>query len=232
LPSNASEAPASEVTVSEVTASEIPASGATAQTAASATGRLPLAGTASNALKIVIVGGFGVGKTTMVGSVSEMRPLSTEEVMTQASAGVDDLSAVRDKRTTTAAFDFGRITVDATRVLYLFGAPGQKRFWFLWEQLFTGSLGAVVLVDTARVEESWYAVDRLEHHRTPFIVAVNRFGPGPSLAEVRTALDLSDDVPLLECDARRRESSRDVLIALVHHLARYRPPASAPERSS
>lgn len=214
--SNASEAPASEVPGPEVPA----------------IGRPPLASTASNALKIVILGGFGVGKTTMVGSVSEMRPLSTEEVMTQASAGVDDLSAVRDKRTTTAAFDFGRITVDATRVLYLFGAPGQKRFWFLWEQLFTGSLGAVVLVDTARVEESWYAIDRLEHHRTPFIVAVNRFGPGPNLAEVRTALDLSDDVPLLECDARRRESSRDVLIALVHHLARYRPPTSAPERSS
>ncbi|GAA1079622.1 GTP-binding protein [Nocardiopsis metallicus] len=225
MPSNASEAPASGVPSSEVPAQA-------AATAPTATGRLPLASTASNALKIVIVGGFGVGKTTMVGSVSEMRPLSTEEVMTQASAGVDDLSAVRDKRTTTAAFDFGRITVDATRVLYLFGAPGQKRFWFLWEQLFTGSLGAVILVDTARVEESWYAIDRLEHHRTPFIVAVNRFAPGPNLDEVRTALDLSDDVPLLECDARRRESSRDVLIALVHHLARYRPPASAPERSS
>ncbi|MGW5880399.1 GTP-binding protein [Nocardiopsis terrae] len=191
------------------------------------TGRSPLAGTASNALKIVIVGGFGVGKTSMVGAVSEMRPLSTEEIITRAGAGVDDLSAVRDKRTTTAAFDFGRITVDATRVLYLFGAPGQKRFWFLWEQLFVGSLGAVVLVDTDRVEESWYAIDRLEHHRTPFVVAVNRFGPGPSLADVRTALDLSDDVPLLECDARRRESSRDVLIALVHHLAGHRP--TAPE---
>nr|WP_246404408.1 ATP/GTP-binding protein [Nocardiopsis algeriensis] len=170
-------------------------------------------------MKIVIVGGFGVGKTTMVGSISEIRPLSTEEVMTQAGTGVDDLRGVRHKRTTTAAFDFGRITVDATRVLYLFGAPGQKRFWFLWEQLFTGSLGAVVLVDTARVEDSWYAVDRLEHHGMPFVVAVNRFGPGPSLDRVRTALDLSDDVPLLECDARRRESSRDVLITLVHHLA-------------
>ena len=200
---------------------------ATATAGAAATGRPPLASTASSALKIVIVGGFGVGKTTMVGSVSEMRPLSTEEIMTQASAETDDLTAVRDKRTTTAAFDFGRITVDATRVLYLFGAPGQKRFWFLWEQLFTGSLGAVVLVDTDRVEDSWYAIDRLEHHRTPFIVAVNRFGPGPSLEEVRGALDLSNDVPLLECDARRRESSRDILIALVHHLARRRPPGPA-----
>lgn len=183
------------------------------------TDRRPLAETVDSALKIVIVGGFGVGKTTMVGSISEIRPLSTEEVMTQAGTGVDDLRGVRHKRTTTAAFDFGRITVDATRVLYLFGAPGQKRFWFLWEQLFTGSLGAVVLVDTARVEDSWYAVDRLEHHGMPFVVAVNRFGPGPSLDRVRTALDLSDDVPLLECDARRRESSRDVLITLVHHLA-------------
>ncbi|HJE60970.1 MAG TPA: ATP/GTP-binding protein [Nocardiopsis listeri] len=181
--------------------------------------RTPLAATIGNALKIVIVGGFGVGKTTMVGAVSEMRPLSTEEVMTQAGAEIDDLRGVRDKRTTTAAFDFGRITVDATRVLYLFGAPGQKRFWFLWEQLFTGSLGAVVLVDTERVEDSWYAIDRLEHHGTPFIVAVNRFGPGPNLERVRDALDLSNDVPLLECDARRRESSRDVLITLVHHLA-------------
>ena len=181
--------------------------------------RTPLAATIGNALKIVIVGGFGVGKTTMVGAVSEMRPLSTEEVMTQAGAEIDDLRGVRDKRTTTAAFDFGRITVDATRVLYLFGAPGQKRFWFLWEQLFIGSLGAVVLVDTTRVEDSWYAIDRLEHHGTPFIVAVNRFGPGPDLERVRGALDLSNDVPLLECDARRRESSRDVLITLVHHLA-------------
>lgn len=184
-----------------------------------APGRTPLAATIGSALKIVIVGGFGVGKTTMVGAVSEMRPLSTEEVMTQAGAEIDDLRGVRDKRTTTAAFDFGRITVDATRVLYLFGAPGQKRFWFLWEQLFIGSLGAVVLVDTTRVEDSWYAIDRLEHHGTPFIVAVNRFGPGPDLERVRGALDLSNDVPLLECDARRRESGRDVLITLVHHLA-------------
>ncbi|MFD6949896.1 ATP-binding protein [Nocardiopsis sp. TSRI0078] len=181
--------------------------------------RAPLATTADNALKIVVVGGFGVGKTTLVGSVSEMRPLSTEEVMTQAGAGVDDISAVRDKRTTTAAFDFGRITIDERRVLYLFGAPGQKRFWFLWNQLFTGSLGAVVLVDTDRVRDSWYAIDRLEHHRTPFVVAVNRFGPGPGLAEVRRALDVSDRVPLVDCDARSRESSRDVLVTLVQHVS-------------
>ncbi|SIO85729.1 ATP/GTP-binding protein [Nocardiopsis sp. JB363] len=197
-----------------------------------APGRTPLAATVGNALKIVIVGGFGVGKTTMVGAVSEMRPLSTEEVMTQAGAEIDDLRGVRDKRTTTAAFDFGRITVDATRVLYLFGAPGQKRFWFLWEQLFLGSLGAVVLVDTTRVEDSWYAIDRLEHHGTPFIVAVNRFGPGPDLERVRGALALSNEVPLLECDARRRESSRDVLITLVHHLASLERARSARKETS
>ncbi|WP_435111762.1 ATP/GTP-binding protein [Nocardiopsis synnemataformans] len=181
--------------------------------------RAPLAATADNALKIVIVGGFGVGKTTLVGSVSEMRPVSTEEVMTQASAGIDDLGAVRDKRTTTAAFDFGRITVDERRVLYLFGAPGQKRFWFLWNQLFEGSLGAVVLVDTDRIQDSWYAVDRLEHHRTPFVVAVNRFVPGPALPEVRRALDVSERVPMVDCDARSRESSRDVLVTLVQHVS-------------
>ncbi|MCP3017017.1 ATP/GTP-binding protein [Nocardiopsis dassonvillei] len=181
--------------------------------------RAPLAATADNALKIVVVGGFGVGKTTLVDSVSETRPVSTEEVMTQASAGIDDLSAVRDKRTTTVAFDFGRITVDERRVLYLFGAPGQKRFWFLWNQLFEGSLGAVVLVDTDRIRDSWYAVDRLEHHRTPFVVAVNRFGPGPALPEVRRALDLSERVPVVDCDARSRESSRDVLITLVQHVS-------------
>ena len=197
-----------------------------------APGRTPLAATVGNALKIVIVGGFGVGKTTMVGAVSEMRPLSTEEVMTQAGAEIDDLRGVRDKRTTTAAFDFGRITVDATRVLYLFGAPGQKRFWFLWEQLFLGSLGAVVLVDTTRVEDSWYAIDRLEHHGTPFIVAVNRFGPGPDLERVRGALALSNEVPLLECDARRRESSRDVLITIVHHLASLERARSARKETS
>lgn len=181
--------------------------------------RAPLAATTDNALKVVIVGGFGVGKTTLVGSVSEMRPVSTEEVMTRAGAGVDDLGAVRDKRTTTAAFDLGRITVDERRVLHLFGAPGQKRFWFLWNQLFEGSLGAVVLVDTDRIEDSWYAVDRLEHHRTPFVVAVNRFGPGPDLPEVRRALDVSERVPLVDCDARSRESSRDVLVTLVQHVS-------------
>lgn len=181
----------------------------------------PLAKTVSQGLKIVIVGGFGVGKTTMVGSVSEIRPLSTEEVMTEASRGVDDDTAVRDKVTTTVAFDFGRISLDERNVLYLFGAPGQERFWYLWDQLFSGSLGAVVLVDTRRLKDSWYAIDRLEYHKMPFVVAVNRFdGPNPGLDRVREALALPEDVPVLDCDARERNSSKQVLITLVKYLTR------------
>lgn len=181
--------------------------------------RVPLAKTASQGMKIVIVGGFGAGKTTMVGSVSEIRPLSTEEIMTEAGSGIDDGSRVPGKTTTTVAFDFGRITLDEKNVLYLFGAPGQDRFWYLWDQLFAGSLGAVVLVDTRRLKDSWYAVDRLEFHNMPFVVAVNRFdGPNPGLDRVRAALALSEDVPLIDCDARQRESSKNVLIALVKHL--------------
>jgi signal recognition particle receptor subunit beta len=182
--------------------------------------RSPLRQTASHGLKIVVVGGFGVGKTTMVGSVSEIQPLSTEEIMTEASRGVDDDSRVREKTTTTVAFDFGRITLDTRNVLYLFGAPGQERFWYLWDQLFAGSLGAVVLVDTRRLKDSWYAIDRLEHHKMPFVVAVNRFdGPQPSISRVREALALPEAVPIVDCDARRRESSKDVLITLVKHLS-------------
>nr|WP_082598137.1 MULTISPECIES: ATP/GTP-binding protein [unclassified Kitasatospora] len=175
--------------------------------------------TASDGLKIVVVGGFGVGKTTLVGSVSEIRPLSTEETMTKAGEGVDDLTGVAEKRSTTVAFDFGRITLDDRHVLYLFGAPGQERFWFLWDRLFAGALGAVVLVDTRRLAESWYAIDRLEQHGTPFIVARNNFGgPEHSLAEVRAALDLPEHVPLIDCDARDRDSGKQVLIGLVRHI--------------
>jgi signal recognition particle receptor subunit beta len=181
--------------------------------------RTPLRSTATTGLKIVIVGGFGVGKTTMVRSVSEIRPLSTEEVMTRAGVGIDDTAAVGDKTTTTVAFDFGRISLNDEMVLYLFGAPGQERFWFLWDRLFSGTLGAVVMVDTRRLSDSWYAIDRLEHHKMPFIVARNNFEePKHSLEKVRDALSLSDDVPLIDCDARHRESSKAVLIELVNHL--------------
>ncbi|PVE04132.1 GTP-binding protein [Streptomyces scopuliridis] len=183
--------------------------------------RTPLADAAETGLKIVIVGGFGVGKTTLVRSVSEIRPLNTEEVMTQAGIGVDETAGLTTKTTTTVAFDFGRISLNDRMVLYLFGAPGQERFWFLWDRLFSGTLGAVVLVDTRRMSESWYAIDRLEHHRTPFVVAVNRFDDDVSafsLAEIRQALSLPDHVPLIDCDARVRSSGKSVLINLVDHL--------------
>ncbi|OKK17380.1 ATP-binding protein [Streptomyces sp. CB00455] len=181
--------------------------------------RQTLHSTADNGLKIVIVGGFGVGKTTMVRSVSEIRPLNTEETMTKAGEGVDHTDGIASKTATTVAFDFGRITLDAHNVLYLFGAPGQERFWFLWDRLFSGTLGAVVLVDTRRLAESWYAIDRLEHHGTPFVVACNDFGgPAHTREQVRQALDLPPEVPLVFCDARSRESSKHVLISLVQHL--------------
>lgn len=180
----------------------------------------PLHADARHGLKIVIVGGFGVGKTTMVRSVSEIRPLDTEATMTQSGYGVDDPSAVPGKTTTTVAFDFGRITIDDEHVLYLFGAPGQERFWFLWDRLFAGALGAIVLVDQRRIEDSWYAIDRLEHQGTPFIVATNNFGPGADQRAVRDALDLDPLVPLVDCDARDRESCKQVLITLVEYLTR------------
>ncbi|KMS87945.1 MULTISPECIES: GTP-binding protein [Streptomyces] len=183
--------------------------------------RTPLTAAAETGLKIVVVGGFGVGKTTLVRSVSEIRPLNTEEVMTQAGQGIDETVGVERKTTTTVAFDFGRISLNDRMVLYLFGAPGQERFWFLWDRLFAGTLGAVVLVDTRRMEDCWYAIDRLEHHGTPFVVAVNRFDGDEkrfSLDEVRQALALGEHVPMIECDARVRASGKEVLIALVDHL--------------
>jgi signal recognition particle receptor subunit beta len=183
--------------------------------------RTPLDDAVETGLKIVIVGGFGVGKTTLVKSVSEIRPLNTEEVMTQAGIGVDETAGLTTKNTTTVAFDFGRISLNDHMVLYLFGAPGQERFWFLWDRLFSGTLGAVVLVDTRRMSDSWYAIDRLEHHNMPFVVAVNRFDGDAaafSLDEIRQALALPEHIPLLDCDARVRSSGKRVLISLLHHL--------------
>ncbi|CAL9401857.1 GTP-binding protein [Streptomyces atacamensis] len=171
-------------------------------------------------VKVVVAGGFGVGKTTMVGSVSEIRPLTTEETMTQAGVGVDDLSGVERKTETTVAMDFGRITLDDRLVLYLFGTPGQQRFWFLWNGVIAGALGAVVLVDTRRLEESFPAMDRLEQGGVPFVVAVNNFPGAPvhPVRDLRSALDLPEHVPVVDCDARRLDSSRDVLLTLMHHL--------------
>ncbi len=179
-----------------------------------------LPSSAATAVKVVIVGGFGVGKTTLVGAVSEIRPLTTEETMTQAGADVDDIAGVERKTATTVAMDFGRISINDELVLYLFGTPGQQRFWFLWNGLFEGALGAVVLVDTRRLEVSFDVIGRLEERGVPFVVALNSFPESPSYPteELRAALDLPANVPIVECDARTRESSRDVLMALMRYL--------------
>ncbi|MBW8739796.1 MAG: ATP/GTP-binding protein [Streptomyces turgidiscabies] len=172
------------------------------------------------AVKIVVVGGFGVGKTTMVGSVSEIRPLTTEETMTQAGIGVDDNYGSDSKTATTVAMDFGRISITDQLVLYLFGTPGQERFWFLWNGLFEGALGAVVLIDTRRLEVSFDVIGRLEECGVPFVIAVNAFPDAPRypIEDLRSALDLAPDIPIVECDARRRASSRDTLMTLMRFL--------------
>ncbi|MGW1143729.1 GTP-binding protein [Streptomyces sp. NPDC002454] len=179
-----------------------------------------LPATASAAVKIVIVGGFGVGKTTMVQAVSEIRPLTTEETMTQAGIGVDDDYGSDSKTATTVAMDFGRISITEQLVLYLFGTPGQERFWFLWNGLFEGALGAVVLVDTRRLEVSFDVIGRLEERGVPFVIAVNDFPGAPRypMTELRVALDLPEYVPIMNCDARLRASSRDALLTLMHFL--------------
>jgi uncharacterized protein len=174
-------------------------------------------------LKILVAGGFGVGKTTMVSTLSEIPPLSTEQAMTELSEGVDDLSAVPDKRTTTVAMDFGRITIDNSLILYLFGTPGQSRFWFMWDELASGAVGAVVLVDLRRIDDCFAAIDYFENRRLPFVVAVNGF-PGNDefgAEAVREALVVDPDVPLIWTDARDVESGRATLVSLVEHaLAR------------
>ncbi|WP_306365936.1 ATP/GTP-binding protein [Nocardiopsis sp. CC223A] len=177
--------------------------------------------TVPSALKILVAGGFGAGKTTLVGSVSEIAPLSTEEVMTEASYGVDDLSGVESKTTTTVALDFGRITISPSLVLYLFGTPGQERFWFMWEELSEGALGAIVIADTRRLETCFAAVDFFERRGVPFVVAVNCFDGAHEYEaeEVRAALTLDPAIPVILCDARVRSSAKQVLLTLVTRVA-------------
>ncbi|WP_026343038.1 ATP/GTP-binding protein [Nocardia sp. BMG111209] len=171
-------------------------------------------------VKILIAGGFGVGKTTMVAAISEVAPLRTEEMITETSVGVDDLSGVEGKKTTTVALDFGRITIDPGLVLYLFGTPGQDRFWFLWDELARGALGAVVIADTRRLESSFAAIDFFEKRGVSFAIAVNCFEGAPiyTTDEVRDALDLDGHTPVVFCDARDRNGVKNVLMTLLEHL--------------
>src|SRR6516162_2380809 len=172
------------------------------------------------AIKILLAGGFGVGKTTLVGAVSEIKPLRTEEPLTDDGFRTDSTAGVEGKTTTTVAMDFGRISLRSDLVLYLFGTPGQQRFWFMWDELAIGALGAVVLADTRRLADSFAAIDYFERREIPFIVALNCFDGARryDAEDVRIALDLEPELPIILCDARSRESAKQVLITLVEHV--------------
>ncbi|HYS38031.1 MAG TPA: ATP/GTP-binding protein [Pseudonocardiaceae bacterium] len=183
-------------------------------------GRSERESTGPSAVKIVISGGFGVGKTTFIGAISEIEPLTTEASMTDRSVGIDDASLLAQKTTTTVALDFGRITLDSSLILYLFGTPGQERFDFLWDDLATGALGSVIIADTRRIEDCYPVLDYFEDKSTPFIVAVNDFDGADQfeLDEVREALGVDEAVPVVHCDARSRESVKGVLVALIEQV--------------